>query len=362
MIENVIETTEYCRHCLMCRHVDPVGHVSHNETLTPHGWGQLVASERRGMVSWDEDTVDRIYAFADNGNSRAHCVTSQPLPEAIAAVRAEIVEAGTAPDVVYELQERLREWENPYEDREPGAVEGSGDTALFVGDAARYLRPNVLDAARALLDDLDLDAVPVGRGRNSGFLASSLGLRDVATDIAEANLADLEAAGADRLIVLSPEGKFAFSQMYEERLGVEPPANVEVIELVDLLADRYEEEAGNLPRNGASGAYAYLDPTHAVRLPDRHQAPRTLLESVRGGERKELFWRKERAHPAGNLALEYTHPKLATALTRARLEDAREVGAGTVFTEDASTLHHLTQHSDAGVVKVVSFFEYLAES
>lgn len=361
MIENVIDTTEYCRHCLMCRHVDPVGHVSHNETLTPHGWGQLVASERRGMISWNDDTVDRLFAFADNGNCRTHCVTSQPLPEAIAAVRAEVVEDGRAPDTVYELEERLREWENPYEEQAPEPAEGSGEVALFVGDAARYLRPSVLDAALRLVDGLGMDPVLIGRGRNSGFLASSIGLRDVASTLAESNLADLDASGAERLVVLSPEGKFAFSQMYDERLGLGVPEDVEIVELVELLAEQNGANGLSLSGDGPSESYAYLDPTHAVRLPERHEAPRALLDRVRSGERKELFWRKERAHPCGNLALRYTHPDLAESLTRARIEDALDVGARAVVTEDAGTLDQLLLYSEAGSPEVESLYELLAD-
>lgn len=361
MLENVIETTEYCRHCLMCRHVDPVGNVTHNESLTPHGWGQLVASERRGMIRWSEDAVDRLFAFADNGNCRIHCVTSQPLPEAIAAVRAEVVAEGLAPDSVYALEERLREWENPYEEQRPEGGEGSGKTALFVGDATRFLRPAVLEAVRILLEEAGVDPVLIGRGRNSGFLASSIGLPEVARDLAEANLAELVESAAERLLVLSPEQKFAFGQMYEERLGLEFPDDVELVEVVELLADRTETDEWTVSADGRDEPYAYLDPTHAVRLPGRHAAPRRLLDAALSGDRRELFWRKERAHPCGNLALGYTHPEIAEALTGARLEDAREVGARMVVTEDPGTLAELYRHVDSGSIRVESLYELLAE-
>src|SRR3989304_3267814 len=86
-IENVILTTDNCRYCLMCRHVASIEHVTHRETLSPHGIALVIASVRRGLLQWNADTVDVIYSAADNGNSRAHCVFDQPLPEAIAAVR-----------------------------------------------------------------------------------------------------------------------------------------------------------------------------------------------------------------------------------------------------------------------------------
>ena len=90
-IENVVDTIENCRYCLMCRHIASVEYVTHKETLSPHGWALVIASVKRGLLKWDADTVDVIYSAPDHGNSRAHCVTDQPLPAAIAAVRAEIV-------------------------------------------------------------------------------------------------------------------------------------------------------------------------------------------------------------------------------------------------------------------------------
>src|SRR6188474_3518572 len=93
----------------MCRHVCPVGYVTRLETLTPHGWGLTIASVKRGLLTWNDETVDVLYSCADCGLCRANCVTDQPLPDAIAAARAEIVRRGVAPDVVAEIDRKLRE-------------------------------------------------------------------------------------------------------------------------------------------------------------------------------------------------------------------------------------------------------------
>ena len=37
MRPEALATLENCRYCLMCRHADPLGHVTHLETLTPRG-------------------------------------------------------------------------------------------------------------------------------------------------------------------------------------------------------------------------------------------------------------------------------------------------------------------------------------
>lgn len=360
MIENVIDTTEYCRHCLMCRHVAPVGNVTRRETVTPHGVAQLVASERRNMIEWDDDAVDALYSFSDNGNSRAHCVTSQPLGEAVAAARAQVVEQGKAPDVIYDLEDKFRRWENPYESVAPDAPSGDGDVALFVGDEAAHLQPSTLEAALTLLREVGIDPVLVGRGRNNGFLASSLGLIDLARDLARTTLKELEESGVTTLLVLSPGDRFAFGQLYEERLGLQMPEGVELLEVTQLLVRELEDGALEL-RRGDDEAYAYIDPTHAVRVPSHFELARHLADAVFSEEsRVELFMREDRAYPSGNLALQFTHPDLADELTKSRLVDAQDEGANRAVTVDAGSLYHLKQHASSFDVAVQGLFEAVA--
>lgn len=360
MIENVIDTTEYCRHCLMCRHVAPVGHITGRETVTPHGVAQLVASERRGMIEWNADTVGALYAFSDNGNSRAHCVTSQPLGEAIAAARSQVVDQEKAPAVVYELREKLERWGNPYEDTAPEAPTGQGEVALFVGDEAAYLQPATLEAARTLLQAIGLDPVLIGRGRNNGFLASSLGLRATAQELVEATMEELAETGAKRLLALSPGDYFALGQMSDERLGIQRPKGVELIEVTQLLAQKVSDGVLSFNQTSNGDPYAYVDPTHAVRVPSHFEPARRLAEAVFPKEnRVELFWRNGRAHPCGNLALQFMWPDIATQLTTARLKDARAAGAKRVLTVEAGSLHHLSQHATSFDVEVQGLFEAL---
>ena len=113
-IQNVIDTTEGCRYCLMCRHVCPVTRVTYNEATSPHGWALEIASVRRGLLDWNAETTDRLYQCADCGLCQSFCVTDQPLPDAIVAARAEVVAAGRAPVSVAEVDTALRTWGNTY--------------------------------------------------------------------------------------------------------------------------------------------------------------------------------------------------------------------------------------------------------
>lgn len=360
-LDNAVLTTDNCRYCLMCRHVCPVGHVTRLETLTPHGWGLLISSRQRGLIDWTDSAVDKLYTCADCGTCQSHCVTDQPLPSAIALARAEVAELGLAPASLYPLNEAVSRWGNPYAEKEPEVVAGVGEFALFVGDDAPYLWPDGLQAALTLLRAVGIDPTLVGAGRNSGYLPSSLGFPDTARKLARATLADLHSSQASTLLTLNPGDTYAFRQLYSERLGIDFPADIEVKEVTTLLAERLD--AGKLTLRRAAGGppHAYIDPAHTVRIAGREAAPRQLLAAVMPTPAVELFWRRERSHPAGSTSLRFANPMIAEHLTYARLGDARESGAQVLICEDAGTLSALSSKASRFGLTIRGLYELLAE-
>lgn len=149
--------------------------------------------------------------------------------------------------------------------------------------------------------------------------------------------------------------------MYDERLGVELPSDIEVVQVVAILSELLE--SGRLELNPLDDPtpYAYVDPTHSVRVPGGSDSARKLLTAVLPEAPRELFWRDGRAYPAGDLALQFTQPKLADALTRARLSDAANVGARGVITYGPGTLAHLKVHADDYDISVLGLYELLAD-
>lgn len=357
-------TTDHCRYCLMCRHVCPVGHVTQLETLTPHGWALTIASVQRGLLTWNAETVDVLYSCADCGLCRANCVTDQPLPNAIAAARAEVTAGQLAPTIVYEIGEMLKTYENPYVKQSPMRATGTGAVALFVGDDAQYRWPGGIDAARALIQNTGVAAVEIGVGRNNGYLASSLGFPDTARALVQATLDELRASGAQKMLVLSPGDYYSFAQHLRERLGLTWPEEVELIELTTYLVHYLKAGTFAIKSSGGEEPHTYVDPTHAVRVtakaPDTHPA-RTLLGYATATPSQELFWRKDRAHPVGSTALQFTQPQLAERLTRARLEDARATGAQVLVCEDAGTLAQLARFAGDYGLHIKGLYELLAE-
>lgn len=346
----------------MCRHVAPVGLVTDLETLTPHGIALIATSQERGLIEWNEETVGVIYSEPDGGNCRAHCVFDQPHPAAVAAVRVGLVEQNLAPEAVYEVGRALQEWGTPFAAEAAEPVSGKGEVALFVGDESKHLWAPALPAVLNLLKALGIEPVLIGNGRNSGFLAASLGLEEAAEKLVHATLAELQDSGAKKLLLLSPGDYFNFKQAIDERLDIQFPADIALVEVVSLLAKKLK--AGDLQFNKADddSAYAYVDPTHAVRHPERYEAVRQLAAAVMPGTACELFWSGENPQPVGSTHLQFSSPELAQKLTLARLEDAQKSGAEILVCEDPATLYHLSQYSGSFDFKLLGLYELLAEN
>ena len=360
-LEKAIQTAENCRYCLMCRHIAPLEYITHLETHSPHGIALLIAAVERGQLQWNQEIIDVLYSDPDGGNSRAHCVTDQPLPDAIALIRGEIVKKNLAPKVVYELDNSFRTWKTPFKDKEPEDNSGIGKDALFVGDEAQYLWPDTVPYAIKMLDACSVDPILIGAGHNSGFLASSLGLIETARELANYILKVLADGGVERLFVLSPGDYFTFTKVFPERLDIAWPTSLQVIEVIQFLDEQYN--AGNIQfqTKDEIDPYAYVDPTHAVRVPERHHAPRNLLHAVMNGQSKELFWRCERAHPVGSTALQFTNPELAHQFTCYRFKDAQNSGAQLLICEDPGTLSKLQEVSKSSGIRLKGMYELLAE-
>lgn len=354
------------RFCLMCGQACPVRRVTKSEATSPHGWALLISSVQRGMLPWNAETVDVLYQCADCGNCQGNCATDRPLPYAIQAARDEVVRLGHAPATVKSVQEKLRAWGNVYEplttDDERfaggqlGMTNDKSSTALFVGDAAHFLKPEIVTAAEKLLHAVGLDATRFHVGRSSGYLPYTLGLWELAREMAQAVVSDLESSGATLVVTLSARDAHTLQHVYAE-LGVALPAAVNVMTLVDVLAN-----AGDKLKIKPRGvqAWTYHDPSQAVRLKHHALNARVLGTQMMGCEPGEMLFRENLATPIGTSGgLEYTHPALAENLAQTRIQEARATGAEIILTDDPLDTAALEKY--AGELKVLNLYQVLAE-
>lgn len=351
------------RYCLMCRHMCPVERVTKREATTPHGWALLVASVNRGMLKWDDETIDLLYQCADCGLCQANCATDRPLPAALVAARAEIVRLGLAPKSVKDLEDKL---ERSAVSRQGAASRGQpssvrrqpGDLGLFIGAAESS--PRTVEAAQKLFKAAGAgEFTCLGTGRSSAYLAYTVGLWEGASQLAQETVAEIQTSGVEKVITLSAEDAHMLKHVLPE-LGFSLPPSMQVLELVEFLGQKVEQGQLQFMKRDF-GVFTYHDPCHTPRLPGRADAARRLLAAISGSGPNEMLWRDKRAAPCGAVGgLTYTQPKLAADMARARLGEAKSTGAQVLLTDDPGCIAHLEKNSDG--VRVVNLIELMAEA
>ena len=185
-----------CRFCFMCRHLSAVGNVLFTEADTPRIRASMTYGIQTGTMTLDNpDFISTIYRNDLSGVCRRNCVKHFDEIGLNLAARADIVEAGLAPENIKTLAAKLNaeaSW----------TVSGSGDV-LFFQD--RYTREasSVETAFAAIMGKAGI-AYRTVKGGCIGKGLKVLGFLKEAKTAAEAFAAAVNATGAKTLVVASP--------------------------------------------------------------------------------------------------------------------------------------------------------------
>ena len=98
-IEKYIDSIKACRFCFMCRHLSAIGNVTFTEADTP----RVRASMIYGVTMYPErlanaDLISTMYRSDLSGCCRRNCVNHYDEVGITLAYRADLVEAGGAPE------------------------------------------------------------------------------------------------------------------------------------------------------------------------------------------------------------------------------------------------------------------------
>ena len=345
------------RHCLMCRWACPVERVTRSEATSPHGWALLIASVQRGLLTWNSETVDTLYKCADCGLCQANCATDRPLPAAIVAARASVVEKDLMPESVRQLDALLRANGSPYE--APAGQVGAasqtkgGTVGLYVGAASYAKNPGVVRAAARIMQAAGVSAQLLDTERSGVYLPYTVGLWDTARTFAEQTLAEIGRMDITQVVTLTKEDAHAFLHIYPE-LGVALPENLRVTPFIDWLLGVLESGTLKVGKIDLGGS-VFHDACHTPRLNDSWAASRKVLSKLAGQAPDELFWSGRQASPCGAIGgFEFTQPRLAEALAVERIGEARNAGATAIITDDPQCAAHLAKYADGLPVRSLS--------
>ena len=219
-IDNFEEAIMNCRFCFMCRHLSAIGNVRFTEVDTPRIRAAMLYGLRTGTNSFDdEDFVDALYRQDLSACCVHHCVNHYDENGLALAARADVVEAGKAPEAVKKLAAKFVKsvgWK----------AEGSGDVAWFL-DETTAADKAVVAATKKLFAAAKVSPKVIPGG-SIGKALKVLGFLPEAKAAAEQFAAFLKAEGVKTLLVSNPAAVSALKQDYPE-FGVKLPCEVKCV-------------------------------------------------------------------------------------------------------------------------------------
>ncbi len=184
------------------------------------------------------------------------------------STRAMAVRKGIVPAHLASIKESVSKYGNPYGMAVAAdggeTVNRDADTVLFKGCTARFKAPEILAAARALLDKKGIQYKLLDGESCCGYTLFNLGDIGAGNRAVEANIEAFKAAGARRIITICPGCYSAFNTYYKGRDGF----SAEVILALDLLKDM------RVPAEGMT----IHDPCHAK---EKSELAHSLLQGAR---------------------------------------------------------------------------------
>ena len=261
-IDKFEEAMMNCRFCFMCRHLSTIGQVRSTEVDTPRIRAAMLYGLRTGTNSFDDsDFVDALYRQELSACCTRHCVNHYDENGLALAARADVVEAGKAPERVQKLAKKYM--------KSGFSAKGKGDLAYFL-DATTAADKDVVASVKKLFAAAKSDPVVI-EGGSIGKALKVLGYLPEAKSAAGKFAAFLAKKGIKTLVVSNPAAFDALTRDYPE-FGVKLPCKV-------LCISNYLVQAKVAFKKAAGEVYYLAD--DFMRNYDGCECPEKLLKALK---------------------------------------------------------------------------------
>lgn len=207
-IDKYEEAMMNCRFCFMCRHLSAVGNVRFTEADTPRIRAAMIYGLRTGTTKLDDpDFIETLYRQDLSACCRFHCVNHYDENGLALAARADVVEAGFAPEAVKKLAKKLAatsSWK----------ASGKGKVALLIDETTASDKAEVA-ALQKLMKAAAGNYVTV----TGGYIGKALKILGFLDDAkaAAAKFADfLNGLGVNEVVCANPAALDALRNDYPE--------------------------------------------------------------------------------------------------------------------------------------------------
>jgi len=329
------------RSCLQCGTCTASCPVSRYSELSPR---EIV---RAVLIGREEDVLrpEVLYYCSACYSCAVRCPMGIRLTELVNLLRDVLVERGEGPlpahlDMVKSVENYDNPWLLPRAQRDrwsrklPGRLKvlprEEARVLFYPGCTAAYL-PNMQKVAVATARVLELAGVDFGiMGREEiccGSTAMRVGMRETFLRQAGRNIEKINSLGVET-VVTACSGCYGIMKHEYPEVAPFAPRVVHVSELIAGLVEDGSLELGEVART-----VTYHDPCHLARHGGVTDAPRKVLEAIRGLKVTEMARTGTNARCCGGGGgLRTGHTESAVDIAAERQAEAAETGAGALVT------------------------------
>ncbi|MGD0038971.1 MAG: (Fe-S)-binding protein [Isosphaeraceae bacterium] len=320
---------------------------------TPNRAAQIALLVAAGRLQWTPDVVEAMYwSF----NSRIDQIWNRDNSgeffdidegEWDRPARADLVDAGKAPDWVRALEANVTASGNMYGLADDQGAVGRAKVLYLCDDITRAKAVTVASAIKRLLTAQGVEFVTLAKGTD-GWGLYDLGLWELAEAKAKEYAGYIREVGATTVVANNPAVVYALREWYP-KLGLEIEGEV-------LHHTEY------LDRLGVSGKFSGRVTLHDSSYQGRYlgifDAPRNLLKRVDGLELVECYFARDKANPTGPLYAFFDEGFSKQVAARRAAELA--LSAPVVVTTDPASKRNLGAVAEESGINIQDVAEVLA--
>ncbi|MEJ2725061.1 MAG: (Fe-S)-binding protein [Deltaproteobacteria bacterium] len=304
-------------------------------TYSAGGLMQLARALYEGKVGLSESVRDILYLCTTCGVCEVNCGVIEGQVDLFTLIKKELVKSGVPlMDGHKMLVKNTVERKAPYGGRLPGRTEwlkkvrdfAHPQIFYYVGCVSSYRETEIADAFTSILDKLDIPFAVSEEEWCCGAPLFFAGHEEKAENLAKHNVKAIEDSGASAVVLTCPTCAMIFKKYYPQWL--KRPLAFEVLHVTEFL-DRLGEQgklklnAGRQPKTAT-----YHDPCHLGRGLNVYDAPRRILQSIKGIQLSELSRIRENSFCCGGGGLVPTgFPSLSDELAEQRASEMKATGA-----------------------------------
>ncbi|MFO8133479.1 MAG: (Fe-S)-binding protein [Thermoplasmatota archaeon] len=328
----------------MCKFDCPVLTAAQNDAMSPSGKSRVAYFIETGRID-SSDAVDLMYACCNCDACREWCPFDFSAGDILRGVRADLVGQKQMPPAAAELQQHLQEHHVLDEPQIQPDAPRQGDVLYYMGCEVASAHTGIADAMTALLDDEPYAMLP--REWCCGAPLYNLGFDDTFKEFARHNAAAIEESGCSQLVCSCPTCTYMYREIYPS-VGVDLP--VEVYHSTEYLHERVE--TGALQLGSLDTTCVYHDPCTLARELGITDAPRELLRHIGVAIAEAYYAGKNTGCCGRGGSLGTTHPDLASAITRRRIQELHRASqtivtacptCNTAFTAEGADVTDVTE-------------------